>query len=81
MSATPCELRGRGTRSRTWHACETRERRERGPTLRSSTKSAPARPAGPSCKGRGWGRAGAARPGASPGGAARFDAGPPGCHA
>eukprot|EP00966_Prymnesium_polylepis_P103658 2399960-Prymnesium_polylepis.1 len=35
------ELRGRGTR--TWHACETHERRERGPTQRSCTKPAPAR--------------------------------------
>jgi hypothetical protein len=39
-------LRGHGPR--TWHACETRERRERGPTQRSSTKPASARPAGPS---------------------------------
>eukprot|EP00966_Prymnesium_polylepis_P260243 6011620-Prymnesium_polylepis.1 len=37
-------LRGRGTR--TWHACDTRERRERGPTQRSITKPALARPAG-----------------------------------
>eukprot|EP00966_Prymnesium_polylepis_P262056 6053582-Prymnesium_polylepis.1 len=43
-------LRGRGTR--TWHACKTRERRERGPTQRPCTKPAPAGPAGPSCKGQ-----------------------------
>eukprot|EP00966_Prymnesium_polylepis_P220497 5100357-Prymnesium_polylepis.1 len=30
-------LRGRGTR--TWHACETRERRERGHTQRSSDRA------------------------------------------